>query len=432
MENSTEKINALTQEQREKALHAARIRIVGAEPQPGKEPALADYERNAQSRFPQTVTRVISALSLFMLVVAFLPSAMRLHEIGRLTFAHAIADASSVYIAALCIVLMAEVGQVIFSLASAVNSERIQRIALGLGALVSTCIALAGNAEIVQPWVYPGLFIWLETFAPPVLVLITAQILKSRMLHAVEVRYQAQQVYARQFETWQNAYAQAVRAWKDAYENAHLSPKWSNYEANALWNALRHENRRSTAVLRALTEADRYQLIVRERNAEHWYERTEQQIRDARAEAERIRAEEQMRAEAEQRRVRDMRSARVERSAPRLMLRGKSSGTSGGVHTGETDGHVRANADGTFTGTCPYCATQFVKNTKSGASNALSAHIGRWCEKRKSQMTDTGGVPGAGGNGRAMRDMRGESVVIEAASANGAHEEVRGEPSMRT
>jgi len=383
MNEAPQRINALTQEQRESALDAARKRIAGTQPQQPPEPTLDDFMRHMSGRFPPRIMRLISALSAFMLVVAFLPSAMRLHQIGKDTFAHAIADSASIYVAALCIVLMAEVGQVIFSLAAATTAEsRAQRIGLGIGATVCTCIALAGNAEVVSPWNYSGAFVWLETFAPPVLVLITAQILKTQMLHSIEARHEAQRTFAGAHNAWSADYTDALRAWQSAYDHAHEHASWMRVQANALRDALRKANARSSAVLREITDDDWRSLILREVAADAWYERAEQRA----VEVQRI---EQERSAAEARRI-----VRVERSEN--AANPAAHGASGGERTGATDGNVR-EVDGEYVGTCPDCGAEFTKPTYAGAVNALSAHMGRWCVARKANALQP--VAHVNGNG---------------------------------
>lgn len=357
MPGAAQRINALTQEQRESALDAARKRIAGAQPQAYAEPSLDDFLRTTAGRFPRSVVRVITALSVIMLVAAFLPSAMRLHQIGKQTFEHAITHAFSIYVAAICIVLMAEVGQVIFSLAAATTAEtRSQRWGLRIGAFICTAIALVGNAEIVRPWAATdaSAFVWLETFAPPILVLITAQILKSQMLHSIERRHEAQSAFVEAHNQWQAQSADALHAWQSAYEHAHEHTSWMRIQANALRDALRRSNARSSAVLREITDDDWRALILREIAADAWYDRAEQRALDA------------LRVEQE-------RTARVEHTP--------HAGTSGGERTGATDGNVR-EVGGAFVGACPDCGAEFSKPTYAGAVNALSAHMGRWCAVR--------------------------------------------------
>lgn len=369
MTDALARINPLTEEQRTAAFDAARIRIAGSKPQ------VDDYADHESSRFPRWVTRMIYALCALMLVAAFLPSAIRLHEVGRTTFAETIAHSMSVYVAALCVVLMAETGQIIFSLASATINARWQRIGFLAGALICTCIALSGNAVAVGIHATENAFAVLETFAPPVLVLLTAQILKSQMLHAIEAKHAARM-----------AYTQAVNAWNAVHENAHLGDSWQRVSANALKDALRNANKRSTAVLRELTDTDWRELVLREWNADAWYVRAES-VHQAQADAERI-AQEQ--AQAERENAEAVRLQRLQERALTRALRVQPVGKGSGVRTGETHGQVHMREDGQYVATCPHCSSEFVKPTEKGAKNALSAHVGRFCKVRgQSALSDT-------------------------------------------
>lgn len=342
-----ERVNALTIEQREAALNHARLRIAGDEPT-FREPTLQDFVSRTTNRFPPVVTRTITLLSMFMLIVAFLPSAMRLHEIGRMMFSKVITDVNSVYVAALCIVLMAEVGVVIFSLAAATNAENVQqRRMLNVGSWVSVAIALAGNGEMVKPWQEASVFVWLETFAPPMLVLITAQILKSQMLHSIEARHAAQQAYTTAHAQWIRDTNEARAAWQAAYTEAQNDARWARMAANALRDAIRKANARSTAVLRELSDEEWRVLVIRELSAENWFERAEQIV--------------------------------IEREQQAQLEPGEHPS---GKRTGEYVDSVieRGNV---YVATCPYCNDTFENNTRRGAKAALSVHS-RFCKVRNS------------------------------------------------
>lgn len=362
---SIEKVNALDQKQRDEALHQARLRLVGPEPEPGPEPRIEDFLARGTGRFPPGVTRTIRVLSIVTLLAAFLPSAIRLHAIGLAVFSKAITHVPSAYVAALCIVLLSESGQVIFSLAAATLTDasgRFQQWGLRFGAFTCTLIALAGNAEMVQPWAHAGLFVWLEAFAPPLLVLVTAQVLKSQMLHSIEDVHHAKAQYAQAHAAWQADYEERMHAWQDAYTQADQHPKWMHYAANALRDALRSANRRSYAVMRALTDEEWRMLVLREMRAEQWYERAEAQ------------AQVQERIEA----------AQQERSA-----QSARSGASSGTHTGEAAGQVRFDdARNAWVAECPHCDYVAEKDSERGATNALAAHIGRWCKVRNATQVE--------------------------------------------
>lgn len=308
------KINALTQEQRDAAYNAVRERIAG------RKPVYADYERNTHQRFPRWVNAVVTVLCLGMLVAAFLPSAMRLHAIALATNAPVIVDTASTYVAALSIVLMAEIGQVVFSLASATTEKRSYALALGFGSLVGLAIAICGNAVAMGDHALESSVAFLETYAPPVLVLITANILKAQMLNAVAERHAAHKQFV-----------SALAAWEKAVADADTHPAWQRTLANALRDALRTANKRSSAILREVTDSDWLALIERERNAEEWYEReSERQT--------------------------------------------QTSGRSSSQSTGDIAAAVTTQEGGIYVKHCPICEMRFEGKSPRSATNAVVAH----------------------------------------------------------
>lgn len=365
---SIDRVNALTQEQRDAALHQARLRMVGPEPEPGREPTLDDFLARGTGKLPVGVTLTIRRLSVIALLATFFPSATRLHQIGLESFGQAVTDVTTAYVAALCIVLMAEVGQIIFSLA-AVTAERgtgrinWQRMGLHLGAMICTAIALSGNAEVVKPWLHAGVFIWFETFAPPFLVLITANILKSQMLHSIEDLHRARMQFEAAHAEWVRDGQIRKQAWQNAYAQAHEQADWMRVVANALRDALRSANRRSYAMVRELSDADWRELVLRELKADQWYVRAEAQ------------AQEHARIEQAQTQA-EARTAGVHAHA-----------SSSGQRTGETAGQVRFDdARGVWVSECPHCGSVYAKDSERGAVNSLAAHM-RFCKVRNVSET---------------------------------------------
>lgn len=343
MSSPIEKVNALSQEQRENALDRARQRLAG------KEPQVSDYEQQTFTRYPHELARLFRRIGYMVLVAAFIPSAVRIF-IATFETTHYAVHTLALVIAATS-VLLAESGQVAFTLWSSATEERRLRLALWLGALGCTVFALVGNAHVVNPFQQPFVIPYLEAFLPPVLVLIAAHVLKTQALHTIESRHAAH-----------TQYTAAYAKWTDDCVNAHLSPRWMHYAANALRDALRAANKRSPAVLRELTDDDWRTLILRELAADEWYARAESNAAQTRTAPD---APHRMRAEV------------------------THSGTGGGVRTGETQGAVRDNHDGTYTGVCPHCGKTFMRDSAKGARNALAAHVGRFCDARHASVRDT-------------------------------------------
>lgn len=416
MENETQQLalkrssafdamNALTDKQRNVALDAARKRIVGPEPVSDDEPALANYAGKTFTKYPPELMQRMRQLGYLILAAAFFASAIRIFIAAFETSASSIPSFPIALMIGLASVLLAESGQVAFTLWAATTDNRWLHAALLVGATGCTAFALIANAQVVLPWKQGILLAWVETFLPPVLVLIASHVMKSQTLHAIEERYAAQQAYEADHEEWADRKAEAVRAWRDAYDNAHLNPRWTHVSANALRDALVEVNARKTAVMRELSDSDWRALVLREMASENWYERAESLAAEMRLEAERQHAADALRVD-EERAARN--EDRKRKSTVRLVR--APTGITSGVRTGETKDAVRENDDGTFTATCPYCAEAFVRSTQKGATNALPGHF-RKCVVRKAQIA------------LQNASLDGVPVAIEM-SSNGHSEEV--------
>lgn len=330
------KVNALLQEQRNAAYDAARLRIAGHEP-------TLEYA-TAQGRFSQSFMVGVQVMVGFMMLVAFLPSAMRIHQVALIAAGELLgAGNASQYLSALCVVFLAEVCQIAFSIAFATASNRYERIGYGIGAFFGTAIALAGNGTAsklvidINAIAFKDIFNLLDTFAPPIITLIAAWVLKSQALHAAELRTQAQLEYAN-----------AKQDWNTAYTNASQHSEWNSTIANALRDAIRNANRRSYAMIRALTDSDWRALILRERSAEEWWNATE--------------AHEQLRLEQER--------IATEQTQQKAHSGDRSTGA-----TGEVVNAISKRDGDAFVRVCPHCAREFSADTERSATNKLVAHM---------------------------------------------------------
>jgi hypothetical protein len=251
-------IRPLTQEQRQAARRAAHNAVIRAV---GPKPVRDHFSDITLSKYPTSVTRLITILCLVLLVAAFTPSAIRLFVIGSNTFAQAVPNSVASKTVGLATVLSAEVGQVVFSLALATlgtshSARRLLYLSMGL----ATAIALTGNIQtgLVNHTASP--FAWLESMAPPLLVLSTAFVLKEQVLETIEHRHLTERTYQIALSEWQKATA-----------NPEAYPQWSQFYANALRDALNKANNRRQEMLASLTTADWRALVFRELQADHWY-----------------------------------------------------------------------------------------------------------------------------------------------------------------
>lgn len=255
----TPAVRPLTQEQRQAARQAARQAIVRSI---GPRPTREQFAHHTVSKYPRTVTRLISILCIVLLMAAFTPSAIRLYVIGSQTFGQAVDNTMAMTSVGLATVLSAEVGQVVFSLALAtLGTSRSSRRLLYASMAISTVLALTGNIQIALPGHTRSPFAWLEAVAPPLLVLSTAYVLKEQVLETIEQRHADER-----------AYLQALAEWQTATADPEQHPNWPQVYANALRDALRRANYRRQEALSALTLADWRALVYRELQADLWYE----------------------------------------------------------------------------------------------------------------------------------------------------------------
>src|SRR5690606_38069637 len=217
----TPAVRPLTQEQRQAARQAARQAIVRSI---GPRPTREQFAHHTVSKYPPTVTRLISILCIILLLAAFTPSAIRLYVIGSQTFGQAVSSSAAMTAVGLATILSAEVGQVVFSLALAtLGTSRSSRRLLYSSMAISTMLSLVGNIQISLPNHTNSPFAWLEAIAPPVLVLSTAYVLKEQVLESIERRHADER-----------AYQEALVEWQLATANPEEHPHWQQYHANAL------------------------------------------------------------------------------------------------------------------------------------------------------------------------------------------------------
>jgi hypothetical protein len=90
-----------------------------------------------------------------------------------------------------------------------------------------------------------SIFAWLEAIIPPLTVLSTAYVLKGQLLESIEQRHANER-----------AYQVALAEWQAATTEVDQLPRWSQFYANALQDALRKTNIRRKETLGAMTKED--------------------------------------------------------------------------------------------------------------------------------------------------------------------------------
>jgi hypothetical protein len=213
-------LRPLTQEQCQTARQAAYDAVIRAI---GTKPTREQFTYTTISKYPPAITRLISGLCLVLLLAAFTPSAIRLYVIGSQTFGQAVSSRAAMTAVGLATVLSAEVGQVVFSLALATpGTSRVSRRLLYASMAITTILSLMGNIQISLPGHINSPFAWLESVAPPILVLSTAYVLKEQALESIERRHANER-----------AFQAALTGWQVTISDPENHPQWLQFYANA-------------------------------------------------------------------------------------------------------------------------------------------------------------------------------------------------------
>lgn len=257
-------LRRLTESERLDAADIARRNVIRAI---GDKPLRREFDDFTASQYPGWVSLLIMVLCILALVAAFVPSAIRLYQIGSQTFGYSISHSTSKSAVGISTVILAETAVVLFSLALAViQPSRSSRRLLFGSMTIASAIALVGNAQIALPGHWRNPFAYLEALAPPVLVLSVSWVLKEQLLHAVGRRHANEQ-----------AYQTALADWSAATSEPERSPRWPGSYANALRQVLMDANGRGAGAMRrrelmaALTAEDWRGLVYLEMQADEWY-----------------------------------------------------------------------------------------------------------------------------------------------------------------
>lgn len=272
MDDLINKVRALTSDERATAKDRAAERVAGPMPRP------RDFEVETIGRFPPFVEAVSIGILIFLIIVGFVPSGMRIFSYGSELFGHTIDNLFASYVAGIATVLMAETAQVAFSLVILFVPQgedgKFSRALFYFGMFCATMIALVFNVEVTMirgPHLsYPsGIFLveianltlggWLEAIFPPILVLIGAHGLKNVILHKMELR----------FERKKN-YEAALGEWHDRIKSPESDSHYRRYLFSELRDALIDANARlGRARLSDLDPKIWGMLVHREINAEN-------------------------------------------------------------------------------------------------------------------------------------------------------------------
>lgn len=271
----------LTYEEREAAYKKARERLAG------KETDIKKFKKASLRKYPERITNIAYSLLLILMVFTFIPSAMSLYFSGAsrycialegFTQGQGLQDLTFSYdprcqIVGVSMVLMAEVGQIVFlvSLAILDTQERwhIGRIVINpvllflwSGTILSTIIALVGNAHFGQPWIHGNwVFDYVKTFGPPLLTMGIGFVLKELFLNNVKDNFEITAKY-------NEAEEQRLRV----YNDPESAPNWNRYLVQTLREEIVAKNTRKPQklALRALSEEEWQYLLRAEYARMNW------------------------------------------------------------------------------------------------------------------------------------------------------------------
>lgn len=252
-------LNPLPQAIRIKAQHAAKEAVIALS---GNKPRRSDFDNSTASKYPAWLIGAVLLASVVMLAAAFLPSAIRLYDIGNNTFS--INDRNSKIAAGICIILLAETGSILFTLTLAVmdNLSRTGKNMLIISAAASATIALLGNYFVALHNQHANLFEVFEALAPPLLTLATSYILKEVSLKAIERRFVDNQ-----------AYEHALKAWEHETVAPERHEQYPQLLANeikaAIWKA--NKGKRARVAMGEFTSEDWLREVRREIDSDNWY-----------------------------------------------------------------------------------------------------------------------------------------------------------------
>lgn len=254
---------SLNQEERIEAQQAAERAVIALA---GDKPIRERFKNTGYSELGTRTTLLFTGLALLIAVAAFIPSAMRLYQIGFVTFGHAISDHNSQVAAGISSIMLAESGVLAFSLFNAtLHDKTAKRVVFFFIGLFSV-YALVGNIQLAMPGHWTNPFAWLESVVPPVAVLGAGFMLENQLL-----------VYLRQRQQDNLAYEEALTEWKIATANPRSHGRYRRLYANALRDALKARNAKGRGkkerveYMAQLQAEDWVELVLAEMAADEWF-----------------------------------------------------------------------------------------------------------------------------------------------------------------
>jgi len=193
----------------------------------GKEPERDTFENEHVPRYPPLMNKILLFLMAIPLFLSFLVSAFRLYDVGYNTYFHSIQDQFQATIAGITIVLVAEIGMILFSIFPTVFPEKDREQDYGTGviadlrkgianlprpnpysAYVLLCliVTLVGNIHVAEPQALASVngnyFGYIEAVVPTLVVIGIAWGLKRMILHYLAERQRVTKLYKEALAEW--------------------------------------------------------------------------------------------------------------------------------------------------------------------------------------------------------------------------------------
>ncbi|GAB4575817.1 MAG: hypothetical protein Kow0077_29180 [Anaerolineae bacterium] len=290
-------LQPLTEDQRLAARERARrliVRKIGAQPRrdqfnsAGPRPERAQYAETTISEYPAWVTRAIGAMLILAFAGAFATSAFSVFSAGRDHYLEAMRGGAGIewqaVIVGLAVVLLSEFLTIASVLSARIllTGRRVWQVLMLLPIAGGVVMAVTANAVVARP---EGFWPWLVTVAPPVSVVFLSLILEQIALTDIKRRHANERAYQVALREWQArvrqdeaAFAEAMHAWEQQVNHPEESPVWRQTYATALREMLREVNDRGRGraeraeLMGRLTGADWAALVLREMQADRWFE----------------------------------------------------------------------------------------------------------------------------------------------------------------
>lgn len=265
MDNITEFVVALSQEQRIEAEQNAKKAVISAI---GEKPRREDFQTRTFNKYPAWLMGLVICLIVLVMFSAFIVSAMRLYHIGSSEFFATIEDNSSAVVAGVMIIILSEASAVLFTIAvSIIGDSKISKGIMITLAVIATLIALSGNYYVALYQRDTTVFSWFDTFAPPVVTLGAAFVLERFIFRVLEQRHQDQLDFEDALAVYheQASNPQDHDRFRPLYANA-LKDKIFEVNKRRYWNG-----QRLVEIMNTFAPADWSVLVQREMNSDVWF-----------------------------------------------------------------------------------------------------------------------------------------------------------------